>query len=126
MKTSSLLKKAKALIDTPDKWCQHTPARDAEGTPTDWLGKNAASYCVSSAFYLAAIRMRTQRVGDASYDNAIFCIYNNALLYIRAEMKDISIPAWNDRTTHSAVMAVFDAAIKNAERDEEAQNGSGG
>jgi hypothetical protein len=89
MTPKEVLIKAKALIDTPEKWCQgefrHGPARCAR-----------AAVCDTGAF---------------------FCERNAAEAVLRSTNPTGFVTPYNDSksTTHAGVMAWFDRAIQAAE-----------
>ncbi len=43
----------KDIFKSPDKWCQGTGARNAFGEPVEWRSRNARSWCLLSAVFLA-------------------------------------------------------------------------
>jgi hypothetical protein len=49
MTTVELLREARALIDTPEKWTQGAFARDGKGDRVDELDKRACRFCASGA-----------------------------------------------------------------------------
>ncbi len=49
MKPSEVLRAARKLIETPDKWTKGEYARDAEGKVCPRRGKEACQWCASGA-----------------------------------------------------------------------------
>lgn len=85
------LRRARALIDTPDKWCQgryHKPTgrHCSLGAMNKAMGRGKSDGFAERALYAAA-----------------------------AEMGDGSVVLYNDTHTHAEVMALFDRAIEIAE-----------
>lgn len=99
MLTSEVLRRARDLIDTPEKWCQGD------------LGGNG-SYCAVGACKLA--------LGMDLRDPILF----NGILDVLREL-EVVMRMWpsefNDapHTTHADVMAAFDEAIAEAEAQEQ-------
>lgn len=100
MTTVEVLRAARALIDTPDKWCQGERGRDG------------SRLCAGHA------------VGDAigiGYGRATWAEGHPALVALARAMgtkTHHSVPFWNDNHTHAEVMAAFDRAIANEEARE--------
>lgn len=103
MTTVEILRAAKALIDTPEKWTQGKYARDAEGHALDHSKDGfagAVCYCAVGALWAAA----------GSFDEA-------AVSRVRDAAGTHILHPWNDdpERTHPEVMAAFDRAIAAAE-----------
>lgn len=101
-KTSDILRAAKRLIDTPDKWCQGTIAKGKSGRPVLRDGGYATSYCMVGAVGKAA--------RAAKFDRPI-------LPDVFTGLGEYHPGIWNDRggRTHAEVMQAFDRAIALAE-----------
>jgi len=109
MKTSEVLKKARAVIEKPENWTKGHYARDADGRPVSPLHSSAICFCA-----LGAIRRAALLSGDGSgYAAALHnasCIKHGA---------DVHMVNDDDNTTHADVLAIFDEAISNAETSEQ-------
>lgn len=101
--TADILRKAKALIDTPEKWTKGENAKDVHGNEVGILASEATCFCMEGAL---------KRVG-VGYGERPW-----VLLGIAATGKPrLGIWEWNDRRgrTHAEVMEAFDKAIALAE-----------
>lgn len=96
MRVSEVLRKARALIETPAKWCKGS-GRDGHARCANTAIHNAAP----DTEYWAAARGRLERHACPG----------------------IALTVWNDHpsTTHALMMRGFDVAIAAAERDEAGQ-----
>jgi len=101
MKTSEFLRKAKSLIDTPDKWTQGTYAADRNGIPV--IPDSAAAQCFCS---LGALWRQ---------DTSSWATHQKGHLL---EAMGGNIAKFNDTRTHAEVMAAWDLAIAAAEAGE--------
>ena len=109
MKTSVLLRAAKALIDTPDKWTKGEFARTKTGRKCKVESSRATCFCSLGAieriparpFTVSALRGR-QMLKDV----------------MRRDNITIPISVFNDSATHDEVMKLFDRAIALAEEIE--------
>lgn len=104
------LKEAKALIDSPEKWTKGKYGRDAYGecVPTSEWGVNPPAYmCSVGALHMVKMRKDpTVSPHDAMYGDS------SRLL---SKVAGAPIYSYNDRSSHGAVMAVWDEAIAKAE-----------
>lgn len=102
--TSEVLRAARALIDTPEKWCQGTQGRDRNGLRDD---RNPVSLCMVGACKVAAGVPLPTPYGDIAHIADFLARATGA----------ITPAAFNDRntTTHADVIAAFDRAIADAE-----------
>ena len=101
MTHSEILRKAKALIDTPEKWTQGAFARDRIGNQTLNLNDKAVCFCSAGAL---------GRLNALDYQSI------KIINYLAGVMGDIV--GFNDTHTHAEVMAKWDEAIALAEADE--------
>ena len=105
MEAVEILKRARALIETPDKWVRGAFARDADGFPVKHLSDAACKFCARGAFLRAA--------------NASVLDNHPAEIFLdRAHSgKRRSYVSLNDaeETTHADILALFDRAIEKAE-----------
>lgn len=98
---TDILVKAKALIDTPEKWIKGSNAEDGNGVVVSLEDKRAVCFCTVGA------------VLRVSEDIGVECAALDLLYsFVKGEYDDI--PEWNDtyNRTHAEVMAVFDKAIE--------------
>lgn len=101
-KTSELLREAKALIDTPDKWMQGEYC-------------NESSYEDSTCFCsLGAIKKTLGRIVKYESDTNRVSIALGKV--IPGGYRNIA--SWNDESTHDQVMAKWNEAIALAEKEE--------
>jgi hypothetical protein len=99
MTTVELLREARALIDTPEKWTQGAFARDGKGDRVDELDKRACRFCASGA---------TSRVTGIK-SPAITPAYKAIQRAMGVGVFEVSV--FNDQHTHAEVLAAFDKAI---------------
>lgn len=92
MKTADVLRNAKALIDTPEKWSGGTDDNRSRLTPVEAIA-NAASQSPNGLVALGVFR------------------YANAIPH------EQSVFGWNMNASHPEVMAAFDKAIALAESE---------
>ena len=96
--TAEVLKKAKALIDAPEKWTKHARARDAERITVDEMAAGACSFCAIGAAARAAggnTRVWYPAVEALSRETPreVVCLNDDPL------------------TTHAEIMHLYDRAI---------------
>ena len=101
MKTSEFLRKAKSLIDTPDKWTQGEFATDRNGTPVD--PDSAAAQCFCS-------------LGALWRQDTIYWATSQRVHLLEAMGGNIA--QFNDNHSHAEVMSAWDKAIAAAEAGE--------
>ena len=104
METVDILKAARALIDTPEKWTRGLNARDAHGQDVRPNSLEAVCFCARGAIIRSA--------GFEHID--AYELLQNALPIGGNDF----VPAYNDNpdTTHADIMALFDRAIELAEK----------
>jgi hypothetical protein len=102
MTPSEILRKAKALIDTPEKWTKGSNARSMGGFKVSAYDESACKFCSIGALSKA-------NNGDKRYSDIYY--YLDAAMVTR-------VSAFNDTHTHAEVMAKWDEAIALAEADE--------
>lgn len=100
---ASKLRAAKALIATPETWCQGTWGRTACDAPAT-RGRNAARFCSWGAL--------VQLLGISGYGAALGYLNKAAL-----EMGHTGATNLNDLTDHPTVLRMFDRAIALAEQE---------
>ena len=99
---AALLRKAKALIDTPEKWCQGVCARDRNGVGVLTDGGLAVSRCAMGAIWAVS------RAGRCDW-----FLHEAARQMFGADCAaDV-----NDTTDHPTVMRMFDLAIEMAREE---------
>lgn len=103
--TAEMLRAARALIDTPEKWTQRQFAKDAAGHTIDFVNPDAVCFCACGALRrLHGINGRVERV------------LADAMSSPSGEVAAVRIVNFNDTHTHAEVLAAFDRAIEEAER----------
>ena len=111
------LGKAKALIDTPEKWTQDAFARDVHGNPTSWyakaLGREPVCFCAIGAVRKASNSIPPDEIISYAQDG-ITVLTEDFLGYVSKKLYGVSIESFNDRVKHFEVMGLFDEAIKEA------------
>ena len=101
---AALLRKAKALIDTSEKWCQGMEAQDKNGRSVFCDSNAAVQFCALGA------------VGNLGSNSG--CIVSDFLdqaarqMGYRATDNECAAANLNDTTDHPTVMAMFDLAIE--------------
>lgn len=112
MKASDALIKAKALIDTPEKWTKDAFQRDAYGT-AQCQDEKATCYCSIGAIGAASRGQDAIRVVVRA---------TNMLWFALSELKlnFNTVIQFNDyaSTTHEQVMKLFDRAVELAKKGE--------
>ena len=112
METLELLKKARELITDPDCWCKGRYGETEDGK----VGKVTAAHrvCAVGALYKAL-------------DKEIGCNYEDMLGAKKELLKDIGsheneqyrtfpVTVFNDQTSHSEVLELFDTTIERLEK----------
>src|SRR5581483_7133830 len=103
MKVADVLRKAKALIETPEKWCKGFMVRDGR-------------YCALGALLTANEKPVTNT--EIDWCNAkVACGYKELDQVMPPEVDTVGVFEYNDGHNHSDVMARFDEAIALAERE---------
>lgn len=99
---AEILRKAKALIDAPEKWTKGAFARDRSGGSVPIAGDEACAFCAAGAIYSVIDK----------FNAAEFDLEDRAASAIGQAVGG-SIAGFNDDedTTHADVMAAFDRAI---------------
>lgn len=97
MSTLELLVKARALIAHPRAWTQGCSARLADGTECSAGKEGACQWCAFGALYV---------VGGGAFERGVAAL--NTVLGFNLARELIE---WNDRATHTDVLATFDRAI---------------
>ena len=107
MTPAQLLRDARALIATPERWTQGTFARDAAGRRTYTWADDACRWCAFGAVIASA-----GKDNDPLVDPAV------ALLSKAVGWRDLTL--WNDypNRTHRDILAGLDRAIALAEAEE--------
>lgn len=100
---ADILRAARELISTPEKWTQHDWARDRSGKATIYSSPDAACWCA-----MGAIRQVTGGYPGFSLAEDI----------LEQATRSNDIGAWNDRQgrTHKTILRAFDRAIALAEQ----------
>lgn len=103
MKTSEILRAARALIEDPAHWTKETYARTRTGRECAIDSRSAVAFCAIGS--LTRIRTDADAFLGARRGLAVCC--------------GDSIADFNDTHTHTEVIAAFDCAIKKAEQEEQ-------
>lgn len=105
--TVEILRKAKALIDAPEKWTQRQYARNHAGDPICVLDDSATCFCVVGALARSAEVEPHEIEGGPFFD-------------LLRDACGGGVISFNDReyTCHDDVMAIFDRAIELASKQE--------
>lgn len=98
MTAVEILREARALIESPDRWTQGAYARTAAGTETDPSARDAAQWCALGAICHA---------GDGSVNT------QDAIALLKGATYQ-SVTVLNDEDGHADVLAMFDRAIQCA------------
>jgi hypothetical protein len=98
-----ILRQAKDLIGTPERWTRYSAAIDADGNTCSITSSLAVSWCA-----FGAVTKIGKEADDSYRSRAILC------LDAAAGRAYGSAPALNDNASHAEVMAMFDRAIEIA------------
>lgn len=105
------LERVYALIEAPERWCQNTDARDAEGDAVGDTSARAVSWCLLGAFHKIGIpdnwRAHTELLMpdldiDADLERA------------NRDGTAAGVSYFNDTHTHAEVLALLRQAIERA------------
>lgn len=120
MKASQVLEKAKALIDTPEKWTQGHPARDAWNWKVRIDSRDATQFCMNGARWRALNAVTYNATYGVDDQVRQRLRLDDATRRLLREACGEYVPDWNDapQRTHAEVMEVFDKAIKLAKAKE--------
>lgn len=116
MTPAEILRKARALIDAPEKWTRGALARDADRIPQWPADESATCFCSLGAIVKASGR-------EAGQEHAPDTASRRAMERAIGQ----NIETWNDdpATTHADVLAAFDRAIALAEQNTQPNPESG-
>ena len=107
MTTLEVLRQAREIIARPENWTQGVGARTRTGRPTGVHSGDAYAYCATGA------------INRAIWDDPTGLRYNRAVARLGRIVQPDSpyrasgseIAEWNDESSHSEILAAFDAAI---------------
>lgn len=105
MREIEMLREARALISEPDRWIQHSFARDKYGFSALVSDPDAHCFCAAGAL----IRVRGEVVRH--YSGLELMHVKNLLFSLTGQVIEI----YNDTHTHAEVLALFDRAIRELE-----------
>lgn len=110
-----ILKRARELIEKPSNWTRRALARDASDNSVNPEDASACSYCTMGSVERAST---TSRIGAGRKERR-----DDALEFLREFLPKNaagSFIRFNDDqgTTHAEILALFDRAIAEAERQE--------
>lgn len=125
------LRIARALLDEPSAWVQHTAAKDAQRAPTSPESLDACCWCITGAL-IYAVASQVPEPSEHGFERSRLC--DSALSALlpalhsqhgwpkrtRREAAGVQLMAFNDSpyTTHGDVLAVLDQSIARIEADE--------
>ena len=109
MKASEALRKAKALIEDPQHWCQGVYAKGKSGREVDVKSRYADQWCAAGA--MDKVNPRNTFSGDLYLNRAARDLYDQHFITV------------NDRLAHMDVMRMYDRAIELALEDENREQG---
>ncbi len=105
------LQAARALIEDPARWTQHTTARARDGARTSAQADNACRWCATGALVrIAAPPNRWPGIPRPRVDVAVE-ILRRAALQTGAHMVPSEV---NDELGHAATMEMYDRAVRIA------------
>lgn len=107
MTTVEILKAARALISTPDKWVKGVYARNDKGVSVPDNDPAACAFCAVGAMRHAC------KIAEHELDTRASDPYFLAKRAVRAQTNHGAVSDFNDdeETTHADVLAAFDRAI---------------
>jgi hypothetical protein len=100
MSVKQILIEANALIDTPEKWTQEAYARDVNRYPISCRVDEAVCFCSLGAINRVTLEKHSH-------------MYLPAVIHLEKTM-GMQVADFNDRHSHSEVMAAWDRAIDTA------------
>lgn len=105
MKTSEFLKRAKSLIDSPEKWTQGVCARNIDGKEVSVHSPSAVCFCSEGAIHAATNQFNIKQRA------------NKYAMLQSAVGSNLEVFEYNDSHTHAEVMLAWDKAISLAESE---------
>ncbi len=114
--TADILRKAKALIDAPEKWTKGAFCRSAAGKAVSTFSRDAVCFCAVGAIARLEVTGVITDVRASRAEEAL-----------RDAIHATAVSHWNDapERTHAEVMAAFDKAIALAESKAGRPSGTG-
>ena len=109
------LRAARALIDSPEKWTRGAYARDAERRAANPTDNGAVCFCALGALERAVWGCSLSPVWLSALE---LLVELEIPMAWRATAEALNLAAYNDdpHMSHTAVLALFDAAIAKLER----------
>jgi len=106
MKTITALKRARKLLEKPERWTQDSPARDKDGFICDSSDRHAVSFCAIGS--VAKFVHKYSEVAALAEKALESCLPKGWGF----------VSSYNDhpRRTHKQILALFDRAIRKLER----------
>lgn len=102
--TAAVLREARKLIETPERWTKYALARTKQGEHVDASSPDAVCFCGYGAIYRVA--------GSAISAQP-------ALAVLDSVVDGGDFPTWQDQADHAEALAAFDRAIAAEEEDAE-------
>lgn len=111
--TVEILRAARALIDTPEKWAKRYYAYDAHGFTVDPESPGACRFCAVGALYRAG---NTLRVSESDAEQALGKAVPAEFAAECRKSGNHPVICFNDKVAeHPDVLALYDRAIELAE-----------
>lgn len=109
--STELLKRARRRITDPQRWTQGAEAREAGGCPTAVWHPEAVRWCAIGALAAECCTARLTAGGrwHVQLDSDRFHLARQRL---EAANQGAEVPTLNDHQGHGAVLALYDAAIR--------------
>lgn len=112
---SEFLIKAKALIDSPEKWTQGAFARDNAGYEVPSLDSSACRFCSGGAILRTCYQLIPDEKNSKQKENIVIFMLES----LNTEFQpNKSITSFNDNNTFEDVMLWWDNAIETAKEQE--------
>lgn len=113
----SIIKDAKELINTPEKWGKGASAFDKNGNPVSYKDAKACAFCATGAIQLAILRFITKNKDkevNLIYLYDLFPIDEFYIWPFNMKDKGPQIVELNDsiRTSYEMIIFLFDETIK--------------
>ena len=104
--TLQILRKARKLIEKPERWCKGDAAKDRAGENEDVMSRKAAAFCMAGAVVRAS----------GGWCREYYTARDHVEAVIGSHALD-ALAEWNDapRRTHAQVLRAFDKAIAKLE-----------
>ena len=116
---STILRNARAMIHNKDRWTRGALARNEQGKSVDPDSNQACQWCAIGAVMSSIRTFSNKRTPRYLTQNKVAQISADLGTIIRESTSEVAgIEECNDRLGHTAVLAIFDEAIRRAEIEE--------